>query len=227
MNKKNILILILLIFLILTLPLMVLLFNFNIISFNENFYKKEFGKNNVYDNLKEYDIEKINSNVLNYIKKEKTKNKLIEEGFFSEREKKHLLDVKKVITNVNYVYYSSILIFFLLLPILYFLFNNLKKSLKFTGFILICGSSLIFLFSLIFFILININFDFFFAEFHKIFFESGTYLFDSSFENIVNLYPEQIFLNIAQRIFVYTLIQSFILLIVGIFLLIKIKFKRK
>ena len=49
-------------------PIILYGFNFNSIAFNRSLYKEEFSKHNVYDNLKNYDIEKINDGVLNYLK---------------------------------------------------------------------------------------------------------------------------------------------------------------
>ena len=44
---------------VLLIPIILYGFNFNSIAFNRSLYKEEFSKHNVYDNLKNYDIEKI------------------------------------------------------------------------------------------------------------------------------------------------------------------------
>ena len=88
MNKK-LFTLIVSILMVLDVPFIIYGFNFNSVAFDEDYYKKEFSKYNVYGNLENYAIEKINSDVLNYLKNEKN-NELIKNEFFNEREKIHL-----------------------------------------------------------------------------------------------------------------------------------------
>ena len=68
MNKK-LFTLIVSILMVLDVPFIIYGFNFNSVAFDEDYYKKEFSKYNVYGNLENYAIEKINSDVLNYLKK--------------------------------------------------------------------------------------------------------------------------------------------------------------
>ena len=104
MNNKRLFISIVSILMILIVPVVIYLYNFNSIAFDENFYKKEFSKYNVYNNLKNNYIENINNDVLNYLQFEKNNN-LIENNFFNEREKIHLLDVKDLIQTILSIYY--------------------------------------------------------------------------------------------------------------------------
>jgi len=48
-------------------PIILCGFNLNLIAFDRSLYKEEFLKYNVYANLKNYDVEKINDGVLNYL----------------------------------------------------------------------------------------------------------------------------------------------------------------
>ena len=59
MNYKRLSVLIVSISMILLVPIIICLYNFNSILFDKDFYKREFSKYNVYDNLKNYDIEGI------------------------------------------------------------------------------------------------------------------------------------------------------------------------
>ena len=111
-------------------PIILYGFNFNSIAFNRELYKEEFSKHNVYDNLKNYDIEKINDGVLNYLKNGKNNN-LIENDFFNEREKRHLLDVKRLVQGVLSIFYFSTTLFLLLIITLFLLMNfNFELILK-------------------------------------------------------------------------------------------------
>ncbi len=184
---------------ILVIPIILYGFNFNSIAFDRNLYKEEFSKHNVYANLKDDDIEKINDEVLDYLASKD--NGLIENGFFNEREKMHLWDVKVLIQGFLSAYYFSIILFLSLTAILFLLmgfdFNHFSKKLLV---ILIFGSLLTFFEAVLIYLLPNLNFDFAFDAFHKTFFSPGTYLFNPEFENIVTLYPQNLFLDLLVRI---------------------------
>lgn len=226
MNRKTkkILILIILILLIIDIPFILYLFNLNNVAFDENFYKKEFRKYNVYEKLDDYDVDKINNEVLSYLRYN-NKQELIENNFFNQREKDHLLDVKNTIQKTIKFYYFSIFLFFSLLILLIFLLNNNIMIIKQLGWVFFIAGILTLLDAFIFYLIINANFLSFFDTFHNFFFEKGTFSFDPSFENIVNLYPESLFFDMTYRIVINTLIFSLLLTLVGILFLVLIKFK--
>jgi len=175
-------------------------FNFNSIAFDRGLYKEEFSKYNVYTNLENYDAEKINDEVLNYLKNGKNNN-IIENDFFNEREKQHLLDVRNLVQGVLSIYYFSITLFLLSTIILFLLMNfNFRGISRRLLVILAFGSLLAFLGAGLAYLPSSLNFDFAFDAFHKTFFSPGTYLFNPEFENIVVLYPENLFLDLLFRI---------------------------
>ena len=176
-------------------PLIICLYNFNSVVFDDNFYKKEFLKYDVYETLGDYDIESINNDVLDYLAHGKS-DELIENDFFNEREKKHLLDVKTIIQETLMMYYFSITLFILFFISLAFLMElNFKNIAKRLLIIALSGSSLNFLVGVLLFFLSNSNFNFVFDAFHKTFFNAGTFIFNPAFENIVALYPQNLFLD--------------------------------
>jgi integral membrane protein (TIGR01906 family) len=223
MNKKR-LALIISILLIIDIPFILYLSNSNNLAFDENFYKKEFEKYNVYDSLEDYDIEEINSELLNYLKYEKN-DVLIDNDFFNEREKTHLLDVKNLIQKTILLYYFTIILFFILLISLIFLLKRNITIIKYLGIIFLISGLLTFLDAFAFFAIINSDFASSFDVFHSIFFEQGSFLFDPSSENIVVLYPESLFFDITYSIAISTLIFSFLMFLVGILFLVIIKYK--
>ena len=148
MDNKKLLILIS-VLLIIDIPFILYLSNFNSIGFDENFYKKEFQKYDVYGTLGDYDIEKINDDVLNYLRY--GEEGFIENNFFNEREKVHLLDVKNLIQKTIKFYYFSIILFFLLLVSLISLLNKNIKIIKYLGMIFLISGLLTFLDAFVFF----------------------------------------------------------------------------
>lgn len=219
MKNKKLFLLVISVLMVLLIPIILYLYNFNIITFNEDFYKQEFTKYNVYASLNEHDIEKINNDVLNYLENEK-ESKLINNNFFSDREQTHLLDVKNLIQKTLVTYYSSVTLFILsfiaLIILLDFKFKNIAKRFLL---ILLFGSTLTLIITFMFFLLSNINFDFLFSFFHKTFFPVGTFTFNPEFENIVVLYPEKLFFDILIKIITKTILSSVILTFLSFILL--------
>jgi len=227
MNSKTI-INILIILLVLDLPFVLYSFNFNKTVFDENFYKKEFTKHNVYSRLNNYDIEKINNNVLSYLKNKNID--LADDDFFNERERTHLKDVKDLIQFILFVFYFSIILFFVLLSLIVVLNKrNLKKILKNIGIVFLFSGILTFVDAFVFWLMVRLNFDFAFGLMHKIFFKAETYVFDPSFEGIVVLYPQQFFYDITVKVVLNTLFFSLVLVLVGFFIIFykKIKINKK
>lgn len=206
---------------ILLIPIMIYIYSFNSIAFDSNFYKKEFAKHNVYNNLAGYDIENINNDVLNYLKNEKTDN-LIRNNFFSKREKLHFLDVKNLIQKTLQAYYFSIVLFLLLFATLIFLLKfKLKIIVKKVLVIIAIGSALVLIDAFLFFIVSKLNFNFIFDLFHETFFSFGTYTFNPQFEKIVVLYPENLFFDALVNIITKTILSSVILLFLSLIFIFK------
>ena len=217
MKFNKIIIFILIILLILDIPIILYLFNFNSFAFNENFYKEEFKKYGIYNKLKDYDVEKVNKNVLDYLKCQNSE--LTDNGFFNEREKKHLKDVKAIMQFILFIFYFSIVLFLSLLISLIMLDRNTKSIIKNAGIVFLFSGFLTFLDGFIFLLLAKFNFNFVFELMHETFFKAGTYVFDPSLENIIVLYPQQFFYDIATNIVVNTLVLSFFLFLIGLFII--------
>lgn len=219
MKNKRLFVNIISIIIILLIPVILYGFNFNSTAFDRDLYKKEFSKYNVYNNLKNYDVEDINNKVLNYLRFD-SNNRLIDSDFFNEREKTHLLDVKGLMQKVLTLYYFSVILFSLLSIILALLLNfNFRIIGKRILIILLIGSLLTLLDAAAFFLLSSFNFDFAFDLFHKTFFAQGTYLFNPEFENIVVLYPENLFFDFLVKIVLNTILSSIILVFVSLIFL--------
>lgn len=227
MELKKTIINILVTLLVLDVPFLLYSYNFNKIVFDNNFYKKEFEKHEVYGRLEGYDIEEINNNVLSYLKNEDIY--LADDGFFNERERIHLMDVKGQVQIILYILYFSIILFFVLIFLLVILNGNLKKIMKNVGIVFLFSGILTFLDSFVFWLIAKGNFDFVFELMHKIFFKAGTYVFDPYFERIVVLYPQQFFYDITVKIVLDTLVISLVLGLVGLVILLykKIKTNKK
>ncbi len=199
MGNKKLFISVISILTALLIPVILFGFNFNSVAFNEDLYKKEFSKYDVYSDLRGYNVDDINNKVLNYLRLS-SGDELIDIDFFNEREKIHLLDVKTLIQSIFDVYYFSAILFVLLLIVLTYIMDFKIKNIARKLFIILpAGSLLTLLVAVLFFALSSLDFNSAFDAFHKTFFSPGTYLFNSEFESIVVVYPEKLFLDLLVR----------------------------
>lgn len=203
------------ILLVIVIPFALYLTNLKSTVFNEEFYHKEFQKYKIYDKFPGEDIEKINSDLLNYLRYEE-KNKEINSDFFNEKEKKHLIDVKRLIQSGLLLLNISFIIFVLLMIV--FIYYSKKNIMKNIGKIFLYGGVLTFMIIGIFLLSIRFGFNFVFNLFHNAFFKPGTWTFGLD-ENIINLYPSGFFYDTSLKIVFDSLAMAFILILIGALIL--------
>ena len=202
---------------ILILPFLIFLLVLNLIGFDRQFYQQKFFQYGVGKNISS--AASLHSGVVDFIKGKA--NELPSE--FGERERQHLLDVRKVINISTIVLYALIILFTLLLIMSIFTLKINNLITNFVGKILVFGGFLTLALAAILFLLINLDFPLTFESFHGLLFEKGTYVFDPAKEMLVKLYPEQVFMDLGIRISKLTLIGSAIIILTGTLLLIKSK----
>lgn len=204
--------------LMLTIPFLIFLGAANLIALDKSYYTSKFS---------EYGMNIPKANFLN----EKTidfvsgKNDELP-NVYNEREKQHLVDVRNIVKISRMVLYSSMLLFisFLLASALIIRMN--RNLANFIGKVLAYGGILTIMLAALLIFLINLNFTSAFESFHKLFFQQGTYTFDTANEMIVRLYPEQLFIDLGLRILKWVLLLSAFLVIFSIFLIFKSKSKK-
>jgi len=203
---------IMLILLILCIIDITYLTSFKLNAFNKGFYSREFSKYDIYGKFPGEDIDKVNSELLLYLR---DKSDDFDISLFNDNEIKHLKDVKVLINWLEVYYYSLIIVSIMLIVTLFLLSRkNFLKSLSFALFFSGLG---VLLFTIILLILIILNFDGVFTVFHRIFFPQGGYLFSAS-DNIIKLYPFGLFYDIAKNIFMNIVFYGNILIGVGVLL---------
>ncbi len=202
--------------LILILPFTLFLLVLHFVGFNSSFYSQKFSEYNVKN------ISSLHEKVISFITGKI--NELPDE--FNEKEKQHLFDVRNAATISTIVLYILVFLFISLLiaSILTLKVNNLITN--FIGKILVFGGVLAIALAAILFFFINSDFSSTFESFHKLFFEKGTYVFDPAKEIIVRLYPEQLFMDLGIKISKWVILASFILILLGAFLIFKPKSKK-
>ena len=182
-------------------PALILL-NFNFLVFNSAYYKSQFTKLNVYETFESKEIvDNQSQRLIGYL----CCGKELDRDFFAEREILHLSDVKKIITlnqAASVLFVSLVLAGFIIL----ILKTNEKEFVK-----TILVSSTITILSIVFLrfsTFINfVNVDQAFLQFHYLAFDNDLWQLPES-ANLIKLFPQQFFVNFANRIAIHTLIIS-------------------
>jgi integral membrane protein (TIGR01906 family) len=194
---------------ILAIPIILIGISFNLTVYDRELYLDLFTKYGVYSNLEGLDAEYMNNEVLDFLN-HGADTSLKE--FFTEREVNHMHDVKRLIDlGASIVHWA---LASLIISISYFIiyeFKNIKRATIEPSKILLYGSLATLTVSIILSLLFLFGFGGAFDNFHKTFFMEGSYSFNPSYEKIVVLYPENIFLDLAIRIFIFSVISSLIL----------------
>ena len=176
-----------------------ILINFNFLVFNHGFYKTQFEKLNVYESFNSKEIvDNQSKKLIGYL----CCGKELDRDFFTEREILHLSDVKKIITlnqAASVLFVSLVLAGFIIL----ILKTNEKEFVK-----TILVSSTITILSIVFLrfsTFINfVNVDQAFLQFHYLAFDNDLWQLPES-ANLIKLFPQQFFVNFANRIAIQTL----------------------
>jgi len=211
--KKSILSIAIIVF-----SVLILFGNFYYLMFNEWFLKTEFNKNKVYSVVP--DADNISKELFDYLKSGKG---IINSDVYSEKEKRHLVDVRILIQ--RFISIFEILIYLFLISLLILFLLDRKQFLLQIERILIFGPT-ISLFLLIFFILSIKNFESSFIKFHLLFFENMDWILSPD-SILIKMFPQQFFYDFSVRFFLQSLILSLIFISIGILLYLITKFKKK
>jgi len=119
-----------------------------------------------------------------------------EDEFFSQRDKKHMVDVKGLF--VKGMYIRNTMFFYLLLFLLFVFWRKpAKKQLRFLArcgiAIAVAGIAPI----LLIVVLMSIDFYKYFTVFHEIFFTNDLWLLDPAVDRLVNIFPQEFFTDMA------------------------------
>lgn len=198
-------------------------------AFDRGYFNHQYEKYQIPQSIgiSKPDLMEATDNLLNYIdgKRENLDFKMtikgVQQEFFSERDKLHMVDVKnlfvqgKLIRNVAFAYCLVFAISF------FFIAKNKKKVFsKLLIYTFVGGLIPI----LILGILMSIDFYKYFTIFHEIFFNNDLWQLEPAKDRLINMYPEAFFSDIAFKIVFYYIGELVLLLGIGIF---GLKYRKK
>ena len=207
---------------VMMLILLLLFTNVQQITFNRDYYDNQYEKYQIPQSIgiSKPDLMIATDNLLNYMDGNREDIdfqmtiKGVQQEFFSERDKLHMIDVKdlfvqgKLIRNIAFAY--SVIFAFAF----FFISKNKRKEFsKLLIYTFIGGLIPILLLG----ILMSIDFYKYFTIFHEIFFDNDLWQLEPAKDRLINMYPEAFFSDIAFKIVFYYIAELVLLLVIGIF----------
>ncbi|MBS3108278.1 TIGR01906 family membrane protein [Candidatus Woesearchaeota archaeon] len=188
------------ILLIFILPIFILLLSLNLHVYNEKFYLKEFEKNNVYDNIEKESVLENYKLLIGYFK---NKNDL-ENSFFNEKEKLHMIDVKRLVNLSGKILYISLILLVLLISYAIYKkdFDDLRSGLA-------IGNAITIMIIVLLILFVMFDFGSVFLNFHLGLFSNDLWQLNPATDKLIQMFPEEFFFDA----FINILINSFIAII--------------
>ncbi|MBN1377537.1 DUF1461 domain-containing protein [Candidatus Woesearchaeota archaeon] len=180
--------------------------------YNNNFYYRQYEKNNAFNELGEEKTKNITGNLFGFFQDKEELN------YFNEKEQSHLIDVKNLFFKLRLVYAMSMFLFLISSFGLYFLYrNNLKELKAKISKAFMYSSGFVIFFIILLFLLSRINFSGFWMLLHKILF-TGNYLFPED-SLLITLFPESFFISFGFLILGISFVVSAVLMLFLVILL--------
>jgi len=171
-------------------------------AFSPSFYRREFAKNGVYDDvmMAEADVMAVTEHMIGYLKNrhDALNTETVVNGekrlFFSEREISHMEDVRRLLVTADGVKNAAVMLFAVAFVIL-----TLTKM-KAVFLLLKCvrnACAAAFGLSAALAVTVALGFDRAFTAFHGVFFDNDLWILDPREDLLINILPQQFFTDIS------------------------------
>lgn len=207
---------------VIALILVLLLTNVQLTAFNNRgYYYQQYQKYQVAKNIgiNMPDLMSSTDRLLEYMDGKRDdldfrmRIKGVEQEFFSERDKLHMIDVKNLVTQGKLIRNTAFGYLLLISLLIYHMAKDRQKYFsKLLIYTFIGGVVPVLLLA----VLMNIDFYKYFTLFHEVFFNNDLWQLDPEKDRLINMYPEAFFSSIAFKIVFYYIGELTALLIIGI-----------
>lgn len=182
-------------------PIAILLIVFQYTAYDVRWYKNEFFKQGIYNQLGETRVNDQADNLFKYLRKKK----LLEEKYYSQKEILHLKDVKSILYITRHTTWILVILYLVI-----FLVIAIKKGItECLKIVYKCFIINIITYS-IFIIIALVLFTQIFYIFHRLLFVNNYWLLDPQIEYLVVIFPQDLFLDLFVKIIIYSFAVSFV-----------------
>lgn len=202
--------------LIIFLPLYIFLKAVEINAFDKKFYLNSYEKNQVVHTtgMELEELEMITDNIFSYLKDNSQEESL--SSYFNSREIMHMEDVKALFKRGFSIKKTSLMLSLIGITGLFILDkgNRIVRGIFYGNFI---WWTII----LILLLLITIDFNRYFTYFHMIFFDNDLWLLDPNEDLLIQMLPEEFFIDIFNRILLFFISTLAIIQLISYILMMK------
>jgi len=204
-------------------PVMFLLTDVQLIAYNREYYREEYNKYRIpeYIGMDMPNLMDSTEKLLLYLENKRADLDFKagfnngDEEFFSQRDKEHMVDVKGLFIKGRLIRDFSALYVLIVILTLFWRKPFKKQMRKLAGYSVAAAlAGLIPVIVLI--ILMNIDFYKYFTIFHEIFFTNELWLLDPATDRLINIFPQDLFTDMAFRISYFYIAEMAAILIIGI-----------
>lgn len=186
-----------------------------------NFYQKEYEKYQVLNELdmEMEDVMDVTHEMMSYLhgKRDdlivKTTVAGVEQEFFNDREKAHMIDVKGLFTAAIVIRYAALILLAISIWILVALKTNWKKLIA--KFYMIGVTVLLLMLGGLGYLFTK-DFNKYFVKFHEIFFNNDLWILDPETELMIRMLPEGFFADFATRIGIFAGVTIVFFLVISV-----------
>lgn len=195
--------------LVLALLNLVMLFSYNSVVYSKQFYEREFEQNGVYAKYNKTFVDQENELILRYLA---DKDKEMISDNLSAQDKAHLADVKEIMDDVKDYSFVVVGIIFAL-----FMYMHFRKRARIDAIFSasLMATGMLGLILLVALWALSHNFEWAFIKFHEMLFNNSLWMMDPAKDLLVNIYPEQFWIDAFGKIMKYVLIMSSAFIAIG------------
>lgn len=206
---------------VVSLLFVLLLSDLQLIAFDKDYYERQYEKYQIPQSIgiSMPDLMTSTGNLMDYLngKREDLNFQMpingVQQEFFSERDKLHMIDVKNLFVNGRLIRNVSFWYCVLFTAFLGYKLRDRRRSFsKLFIYTFVAGVVPI----IILVILMNIDFYKYFTIFHELFFNNDLWQLDPAKDRLINMYPEAFFSGIAFKVAFYYIGELVLLLLLGI-----------
>ena len=188
---------------------------------DRQFYENQYVKNttNVQIGITIEDLNTVTDNLLNYLTGQRENLNMkaniqgVEREVFDEQEKLHMIDVKELFLSVINVF-IILLVFDIISLIILYRNNPIKSYFKQYKNTLLISSIACLTLGVVFYF----NFNWFWTNFHHVFFSNDLWILDPNISVMINMFPIEFFLSMC-----ITILIKFAIMAIIVFILLYIK----
>ncbi len=201
---------------------MIYISNLQSTAFNLGLYEDKYEEFNIYDRFPDdTDLKNETTNLITYMESGEGE---LQSDFFNEREKTHMVEVRTLFRASQMMLNIAVAISIITLFLIFYILRHLHMKMSekgidqllkgiFTRFLIWTGWIVDGIAILL--AIIAMTFSTSFIRFHELFFRTDTWILNPATDNMINMFPQEFFLDMFLRIIFMSILFATVMLVAG------------